>query len=280
MEIPSFRLALNASTIRNDQLGVMEQIKVAAEAGYTGIELWVPDICDYLENGGKQAELRRLAEASGVCLVNAIAFFKWTDADPTVRLQGMEQAKREIQLLREIGCTAVAAPPFGDVSSLTLDDIAENFRALAEIGREAGVEPYLEIWGMAAKISTLSQAAYVVLQSGVSDAKLLVDVYHLYKGGSRHDGIRMLNGDSIGIVHINDYPASPPRDRIGDSDRCYPGDGVAPVAAFLNDLWHIGYRGFLSLELFRKDYGVLGALNIAKRGLEKIQSIRQDGTCT
>jgi 2-keto-myo-inositol isomerase len=267
-----FKLSLNASTLFPYELGLKDQIRIAAEAGYEGIEIWVKDVDAYLEDGGSLKELRSYTENAGIQLVNAIAFWTWTDADDAQRKQGFEQAKREMELLAELGCSAAAAPPFGNVDRVELDTIAANFAKLAELARAIGIEPYLEFWGRAKKLSRLSEAVYVAMESGVKDAKLLLDPFHMYTGGSAIDGISVLSGQRIGIVHVNDYPALPGREVIADKDRVFPGDGILPsghIAALLNDA---GYRGFLSLELFVESFGGHTALDTAKQGLDKIKA--------
>ncbi|MBD2869189.1 sugar phosphate isomerase/epimerase family protein [Paenibacillus arenilitoris] len=267
-----FKLSLNASTLFPFKLGVEKQIAVAAEAGYDGIELWVRDIDAYLEAGGRLAELRRRLEDSGIAAVNAIAFWAWADSDEKARRQGFELAKRELEMLAELGCAAAAAPPFGSVSDVPLDDMAEQFAKLAELSRGIGVEPYLEFWGRAARLNRLSEAVYVAMHSGVKDAKLLLDPFHMYTGGSDFEGIGFLNGERIGIVHVNDYPAEPARADIADKDRVFPGDGIAPSGRIAQLLHGAGYNGYLSLELFIEDFGGRSALDIAKLGLGKARA--------
>lgn len=267
-----FKLSLNSSTLFPFQLGVKEQIHVAADAGYEGIELWVKDIEAYVRSGGTLKDLRRYIADTGISVVNAIAFFPWADADESVRKQGMIRAEQEINMLAEIGCLAVAAPPSGNVEGVTLSAIADHFAELAVKARTAGVEPYLEFWGRAKRLSKLSEAVYVALESGVKDAKILLDPFHMYTGGSAVDGIRLLNGGSIGIVHANDYPSAPARETITDQDRVFPGDGVAPSRELASMLYNSGYRGFLSLELFIPDFGSKSALEVAAEGLNKMKN--------
>ncbi|MCA0757705.1 sugar phosphate isomerase/epimerase [Paenibacillus sp. N4] len=264
-----FKLSLNTSTLFPYKLGVEEHIAVAAEAGYAGIELWVRDIDAYLEAGGRLPALRRRLEEAGIEAVNAIAFWTWADSEPAARRQGFEHAKRELELLAELGCAAAAAPPFGSVAGTELGDMAEQFAKLAELSRGLGVEPYLEFWGRASRLNKLSEAVYVAMQSGVKDAKLLLDPFHMYTGGSDTEGIGFLQGNRIGIVHVNDYPAVPPRADIADKDRLFPGDGIAPSARIAKLLYDSGYRGYLSLELFISDFGGRSALDIARHGLKK-----------
>jgi sugar phosphate isomerase/epimerase len=270
-----FKAALNASTLFPFALGVTQQVQVAGQAGFAGVELWVKDILAYLERGGTTAELRAQIEQSGVALVNAIAFFAWADADEAARERAFAQAEREMQILAEIGCEAVAAPPFGDVARSEPHAIAGHFARLHALGRRVGVEPLLEFWGRAPQLSTLSQAVFVALESGLPDARLLIDPFHMYTGGSAVGGLRYLSGAAIGLVHVNDYPADPPRAQIADSDRVFPGEGVGPTGELARLLHAAGYRGYLSLELFIQDFGADDALAVARRGLAAVQAAYQ-----
>ena len=77
---------------------------------------------------------------------------------------------------------------------------------------------------------------------------LLLDVYHIHKGGSDFSGIKLLSAATLHVFHVNDYPADPPRDQITDAHRVFPGDGVAPLTEVFRDLAAIGFDGTLSLE--------------------------------
>jgi 2-keto-myo-inositol isomerase len=273
-----FKAALNTSTFFPFKLDIKQQVRIAAEAGYAGIELWMKDLESYLASGGTIRELRSYIADTGIAVVNAIAFFKWADADHTTRQAGLIQAEREMRLLAELGCPAVAAPPYGDVEGVTLEAIAEHFARLAGLARGIGVEPYLEFWGRAKRLSRLSEAVFVAMESGLPDVKILLDPFHMYTGGSELGSLSYLSGAHIGIVHVNDYPAAPARDIITDGDRVYPGDGIAPTHELARILDRASYRGYLSLELFVEHYGAETALAVAERGLAAIQNAyRVDG---
>lgn len=265
----AFEIALNTSTLRGYQLPIEEQIRVAAEAGYQGLEPWLSDIDAFTARGGTLPDLRRRLADAGLRVVGAIAFWKWADEDPAVRSQGLELARREMGTLAAIGGTCAAAPPFGNVAAVSLDAFAERYAALCEAGRAAGVVPLLELWGHAPRLSTLAEVLYVAAASGRADARLLLDVYHLYKGGSAFDSLRLLSGSAIGLFHVNDYPAQPPRAEIQDRHRVWPGHGVAPLAEIAGTLRQIGYGGFLSVELFNPDYWRGDPLATARTGLER-----------
>ncbi len=261
-----FKTALNASTLFPFDLDVKQQVRIAAEAGFEGIELWVKDLDAYLENGGTLHDLKTYIADTGMTLVNAIAFFKWADADETTREQGFRQAEREMRMLAELGCVAIAAPPYGDVEGTTLEEMAAHFARLAQMARGIGIDPYLEFWGRAKKLSRLSEAIFVAIESGTPDVKILLDPFHMYTGGSDIYGLRYVNGANIGLVHVNDYPAVPTREQITDRDRVFPGEGIAPTRAFAGLLHDSGYSGYLSLELFVESFGGESALDVARRG--------------
>jgi len=267
-----FRTSLNASTLIPFKLGIREQIEVAAKAGYEGIEIWMKDLQAYADNGGSVAELKKMAAFAGIEIVNAISFIPWPDADREVRKLGKQQASEELALLAELGCPAFAAPPFGDVKNVSLDEIATCYAELVEQARGYAVTPILEFWGRADKLSRLSEAVYVAMQSRVRDAKLLLDPFHMYTGGSSISDLSFLSGDRIGIVHANDYPIYPLKETITDADRLFPGDGIAPSKEIARLLASSGYKGYLSLELFMTDYGGKSALEIAVHGLTKLKS--------
>jgi sugar phosphate isomerase/epimerase len=82
--------------------------------------------------------------------------------------------------------------------------------------------------------------------------------------------LRLLSGEAMHVLHVNDYPADPPREKITDAMRVYPGDGVAPLKLIFTILRDIGYRGVLSLELFNEKYWKENdAQTVAETGLRK-----------
>jgi sugar phosphate isomerase/epimerase len=74
---------------------------------------------------------------------------------------------------------------------------------------------------------------------------------------------------------MNDYPADPPREKILDEHRVYPGDGVAPLPQLFRELRDIGYTGMLSLELFSKVLWKQDPAEVAKTGLAKTKAAVQ-----
>ena len=113
----------------------------------------------------------------------------------------------------------------------------------------------------------------MAIESGHPKACVLADVFHLYKGGSEFRGLRLLSSGAVQVFHMNDYPAEPAREKINDSFRIFPGDGVAPITQIVRDLDATGGRKVLSLELFNRDYYQQDPLEVARNGLAKMKQV-------
>lgn len=269
-----FRYGLNTSTIQGQKLSLIEEIEIAAAAGYQAIEPWINEIERYVEGGGSLPELKRRLDDHGLTVEGAIGFAEWIVDDDARRAKGFETARRDMELVAQIGGKRIAAPAMGatEIASSDLFRIAERYRALLELGEQTGVAPILEVWGFSKTLTRLSEATFVAQETGHAQATILADVYHLYKGGSPVEGLAMLNPAVLPVLHMNDYPALL-RETIGDADRVYPGDGVAPMHKIFSLLNQIGFNGVLSVELFNRDYWQQDALTVAKTALAKTRAV-------
>jgi sugar phosphate isomerase/epimerase len=269
-----FVFCLNTATIRGQKLGIVKELEIASRAGYQAIEPWIDAIQEYKRQGGSLPDLKRRVADLGLSVESAIGFPQWIVDDADRRAKGLEQAKLEMDCVAQIGGKRLAAPPAGatDTPGLDLREAAKRYRALLDAGEQVGVVPQMELWGFSKNLNRLGECACVAIESGHPRACVLLDVYHLYKGGSDINGLGLLNGSAVHVLHMNDYPADPPRDRIDDSFRVYTGDGVAPVTEILRRLRAIGGPKVLSLELFNRKYWSMDALEVARAGLEKMKA--------
>jgi 2-keto-myo-inositol isomerase len=274
-----FGFMFNTATIRGQNLSLTQQIDVAAKAGYDSFEPWVRDIEAFVSAGNKVEDAAKRLKDANLRVDSAIAFANWIVDDGAARKKGLEQARRDMDLVRRLGGIRIAAPPTGatDKANPNLLEIADRYAALCKVGDKAGVVPQLEVWGFSKSLSRLGETAYVVVESGRPNACILADVYHLHKGGSGFGGLRNLSAACLQVFHMNDYPANPPRAKITDADRVYPGDGIAPLVPLLQDLHKLGFRGMLSLELFNRTYWKQDPLAVARTGLEKTRAAVRKG---
>ena len=268
------KYSLNTSTIREQKVGLVREFEIAAEAGYDAIEPWMGTINDFVKEGGSLKDLGKKARDLGLTVESAIGFARWIVDDDAERAKGFEEAKRDMDSLQQLGGKRIAAPPVGahDKGPVDLLKAAERYRQLCELGREFGIVPEVEVWGFSKALSRLGETAFVALESAHPDATILPDIYHLFKGGSNFEGLRLLSSAAVQVFHVNDYPADLPRDKIADKDRVYPGDGVAPMTEILRSVIRPDRPIVLSLELFNRDYWKQDPLLVARTGLEKTKA--------
>jgi 2-keto-myo-inositol isomerase len=272
-----FRFCLNTATIRGHKLGIVKEIEIIAQAGYSGIEPWVDSVQEFVKSGGKLNDLRRRIADAGLTVESAIGFPEWIVDDDARRAKGLERAKREMDMMAQTGARRFAAPPAGATELPKLDPlkVAERYRALLAAGDEIGIVPQLELWGFSKNLNHLGECVFVAMETGHPKACVLADVFHLYKGGSDFRGMRLLGPETIQILHLNDYPNEPPREKIDDSYRVYPGEGDAPLTDILNTLHQTGGQKILSLEVFNRKYWEQDAVEVSKAGLAKMKAVAE-----
>lgn len=271
--VPSVRYCLNTATVRGQKRPLAELVELAAKAGYDAIEPWIGEIETHKNEGGDPKDLGKKIADLGMIVPSAIGFAQWIVDDQAERNKGLEQAKRDMDLLRQLGGVRIAAPPAGATNKpgLDLGAATERYAALLKVGRDAGVVPQLEMWGFSKNLSRVHEVAQVALNSGDPTACVLADIYHIHKGGSSLQTIQLLGPQALQVFHMNDYPANPPREKINDADRVFPGDGVCPLPEVMGALFKGGFQGVLSLELFNPNYYKLDPFEVMKTGLEKLK---------
>ena len=269
------RCCLNMSTISGQNLGFAKELETASKAGFASVEIWMNSLQTYLGGGGTIKDAKKRIDDLGLTVENCIGFAEWIVDDEQRREKALEQMKKEMGLLAEISCKRTAAPPAGatETPGLDLNKAAKRYRTILELGDSTGVVPQLELWGFSKNLSRLSEVTYVAVESGYSSAKVLLDVFHLYKGGSSLETLSLINPSSVEILHMNDYPANVSSAVITDADRIYPGDGVAPIKQILQTLGKRDKPLVLSVELFNKNYYAQDALTVAKTALEKMKKV-------
>jgi 2-keto-myo-inositol isomerase len=270
----NFTYSLNTSTIRQQNLGLVGEIKTAAKVGFNGIEIWMRTLETYVKEGGKLADIRKLAHDLGITIEDSIGFATWVVDDDTKRNAALDQIKREMDMLAQIGCKRMAAPPFGATTEpgLNLYKAADRYAKVLEVGKEMGVLPQLELWGFSKNMHLFGETLLVAAETGHPDAVILPDVYHFIRGGSPFNALEFINGSKIQVFHMNDYPKIEDPSKLTDAMRVMPGDGVAPLNQILQTLNAKNTPIVLSLEIFNEDVWKMDAMAACTMGLAKMKA--------
>src|SRR5437764_15163603 len=106
----------------------------------------------------------------------------------------------------QIGGRRIAASTGNSRAGVSLDNAARYYREALDMGEKMAVQPLLELWGSHPVLGPLSHGIYVTVAAGRGDASLLLDVFHLYKSGTPFAALKQINGASLHVMHLNDYP--------------------------------------------------------------------------
>ena len=264
-----FKYALNASTIRPTP--IMDKIHIAAEAGYAGIELWHDEIDEYVRAGGELSDLRKSLNDGGLAVPTTIYLAGWFETTENEYRHALDECKRRMEQSAVLGAPYIIAGPPGGAADYAVG--AAHYRELLSIGREIGVMPAMEFLGFVEQLNTIEDALDVMTRADDENATTVVDPFHIFRGGGSVESLAKLADRQIAVSHFNDVPASPARELQHDKNRVMPGEGEFDLHRYLDLLRQIGYNRFLSLELFREDLWVEDPLEVARIGLDKMQSV-------
>ncbi|MEW6640523.1 MAG: TIM barrel protein [Pseudomonadota bacterium] len=115
--------------------------------------------------------------------------------------------------------------------------LIDRFAAVSELAQRYRLKTSLEFIPYSA-VRSLDDAAAIVRAAAQPNAGLLVDALHLSRSGGAPAQLALLPRELIHYLHLCDAPAAPPPDvaamkREARGERCYPGEGGLPLAAFL-----------------------------------------------
>lgn len=264
-----FGLCLNASTLRGTP--VLRQIDAASRAGFKAIELWFADTDAHLASGGNLAEIRRAVDDAGLVVPTMIYLGGWFEAPEPEWPQVRADCVRRLEQAAVLGAPhVIAGPPAGAADPIRG---AERYHELLVLGGGVGALPAFEFLGFVTPYCTIESALDVLALSDHSRATLVLDPFHIFRGGGSIESVAKLRAKQIAISHFNDTPANPPREQQGDGDRVWPGDGHLDLQRYLTLLAGTGYEGWLSLELFREDLWKKDPFDVTREGMDRLRRV-------
>ena len=258
---------LNSSTIRPAPL--MEKIRIAAKVGYDAIELWTDDLDAYVTAGGRLGDVQQALSDGGLAVPTVIALHGWLGSTGAEHAAAVVEAARRMEQAVAVGAARIIASP--PLEACDLSCAGDQYRELLELGDRIGIAPAIEFLGFVASVFTAEQAWQICVDADHPHASVVMDPFHMLRGGGDIASISLIPGERVAIWHWNDLPAQPPAREQSDADRVMPGDGVAPLEQIEKLARGAGYAGAVSLELFNEAYWAGDAEQVAALGLRKMR---------
>ncbi|MCA9050588.1 MAG: sugar phosphate isomerase/epimerase, partial [Planctomycetaceae bacterium] len=174
-----FLYSLNSSTIKTTP--ILQKIRVAAEAGYSGIELWHDDIDAHVAGGGTVADVRKCVDDHGLKVPTTIHMKDWFQPAGEVHSAAMDEARRKLEQAAAVGAEfTVAGPPHGTADR---ELGKRHYHELLELGTQFGVRPAFEYLGFVQDIRSIDDAIDIVTGATHPNACLVLDPFHCWVGG-------------------------------------------------------------------------------------------------
>lgn len=271
-KVSPFPIIMNTSTIRPASL--VDKIRVTHEAGYDGIELWIDDIAQYEKDGGNVEDLGKDIRDRGMFVHDVIGL--WNCMPPTQEEfdASLVETRERLRLMSAVGSKHAAAIPTPDRVDFDLKWGTHCYKTLMDIGmNDYNVQVAFEFIGFLKGVHRLGQALAVAFDTDDERACLINDTFHLFRGGSGFNCMKLLQGKFTADLHFNDVPGDVPREQMGDEHRVMPGDGILPLEQMLRDMVATGYTGPLSLEIFNRTYWEMDPAEVARIGLDKTLAV-------
>lgn len=257
-------------------LPLEEEITIAAEAGYDGLELFIPKLAPFLARHTTTELARRLQE-SGLrpLTLNGIENINLRTAEAFAEVKA--ECRRLADLAQQIGCPCIVVVPSPRPAGMSWPEVrGQTVRALqelADVSAPQGVQLAFEFLAPAnCSVRTLDQAWEIIQATGRQEVGLVLDTYHFIVGGSRWESLDEIDIDRLLIVHINDVEDRP-WETLTDADRLLPGEGILPLTQLLSRLQALGYDWAYSLEVMRPAYRERDPREYARAGHEAITAV-------
>ncbi len=265
----TWALCLNTSTIRPQPL--LDKIRLTAEAGFAGVELWINDVYEYIGLGGEVSDVEKALSDHGLVVPCMIAMRAWGEASEEEYPLMLEEAKRRMELAARLKSPYIVATP--PRQPCDLGQITRRYRDLLDIGRQVGIKPIFEYISFFQSAFSLSQAWQVVQDVNDPDATLILDAFHTWNSHSTLDDLQAIPAERISHYHIDDADPHKPAGSQTDPDRVMIGEGPIDLKAEITLLRDKGYSGAISLELFNRDLWTRDPRDVLKVGFERLQGL-------
>lgn len=240
------RLSLNTITIRHASLE--DKFRLAAEAGFRGIELWGYEI----DESVPAAAVRRLAQRhdlviEGICPQPDLYrwHFSW-DRELEDLLD------RRCALYGEVGARYLVMPVMSEEG--TERQLVENLARAGRVAARHRVTVALEPIGHVAKLASFEKAFAILDRAEAGQPGIVVDLFHFYRGRNALASLANRDPGRIAAVHLDDALDLPLDELVGYRHRVYPGEGIFDVHGFCAALAGIGYAGPYVVELLNERY--------------------------
>jgi sugar phosphate isomerase/epimerase len=220
-----------------------------ADAGCTGMEIWLPKLETHLESHSP-ADTRTLLAERGMTLAAAAYQGGLLLSQGEARKAHYEHFRKRLDLCQQFGIpTLLVVADFMDrVDAAGLVRAVVSLTQAAQWAAGFNVKLALEFRGKNTFCASLDTAISLVQAAGEPNVGVNLDVFHYYTGPSKFEDFAHLTAANLAHVQLADLVGTA-RELAADSDRVLPGDGDFQLTPIVEMLRRLGYEGWVAVEL-------------------------------
>jgi sugar phosphate isomerase/epimerase len=259
-------IALHTWTV--DTTPLDEALAAAKAAGFDAIELRRVDFDRCHKRGLSNDVALDLVRAAGLPVSAMGVEYGWifSTGEERERLLGVFRQQCENAVALGCGMMMSAIGP----GTASTDEAVANIRRAGEIAAGFGLKVTLEYQFQHPVVRSVEILRDLIARAGASHVGLLLDAYHLQRGGRPGRGFEDVPGAEIFYVQFSDVPDAPPAS-APPVDRLPPGKGVVDWTGLLRLLAEKGYDGYLSYEAPNPAHWNQSADETAKQGAAAVR---------
>ena len=253
-------LILVTGTVGNPPLDTL--IEACAAGGYRGLSIWPVDVAQWRADGVTDAQARARFEAAGLIVAQQECLMRWPKAGAA---ETVREEAEVFDVATTLGARIVSILSPGD-DRFSEAELTDAMAGVCERGVERGLEIALEIapWKGIIDVPT---AIRMVEQTGHSNATLVIDNWHMYRGHVPAAQLAAIPSQRISAIQLSDAPAQPGPEVFAETmgARLLPGDGDCDITGFLSALSANAGEVPISVEVLSDEIRAAGPIDAAVR---------------
>lgn len=236
-------IALHTWTI--DTTPLEEALGAATAGGFDAVELRRVDFVRAAERGLSNADVLDRVRRAGLPVSAMGVEYGWIFSRGAERERLLGVFGEACENAVALGCDMMMSA-IGPGTASEAEAIA-NIRKAGEIAAGFGLRLAVEYQFQHPVVSSLDILRDLLARAGQGNVGLLLDAYHLQRGGRPGRGFEDVPGEEIFYVQLSDVPDAPPPS-LPPVDRLAPGQGIVRWKDLFRLLAEKDYRGWLSYE--------------------------------
>ncbi len=254
------------------------KLKTIADAGFSGVELYEPDLTGY---AAAPADVAKLAADLGLSIDLLQPFHDLEGLSGDLRKRAFDRLERKLDLMQTLGAsTLLVGTSTYPLASGDSGSFLADFTELAERAGKRSVRAALIALPWARHIQTELQANELVEQIDNPNLGLAINSFFSLADGSKPARLRDLSGKNLFHVQLSDAPALD--FDIRKLKRLFgmlPGQGGLNLQGFVRVLAKAGYRGPWSLARVH-DSAQVGGETFARDGYRALVALLDEAAQT